>query len=370
MDRTISFLLETNDNIIENLKQKPKTILLLDSFDIYQIVLLSQNNKKFKEFLIDNKKIILDKICANYNFFDGLSILILMRDDYYNGVAKKIFNESMKEVFNNKTILFMNKINKEILDTHCYNKQQILSKVFYSLSQFDSLKASIILYNLNEFDDFKTELKNRYRNVELLLSAYQKFDLETMANNSYMGSTILGCLLKHDNQYLVQDYIDNLMKDSSYDGKVECIGAGSTCLVFKIGDSVLKLGETRNSRKIYVNHRILASQVRKLLKNGDQELFYVEVMKYLRDTKVTKEECEELVRDLLRQGLIWEDVKLENCGILNEGDDNISDLEVDYEEVIGRVENPVDREEFMKRKRKVVVLDNDCIRQAPGLNWK
>ena len=235
MDRGISFLLETNDKIIENLKEKPETIKLLDSFDIYQIVLLSQNNEKFKKFLIDNKKIILDKICTNYNFFDGLSILILMRDDYYNGVAKKIYNESMKEVFNKKTILFMYNINKEILDAHCYNKQQILNQVFYDLTQFDSLKASVILYNLNEFNDFKQEIKNRYRVLETLLSSYQKFDLETMANNSYMGSTILGCLLKEGNQYLVQDYIDNLMKDSSYDGKVECIGAGSTCLVFKIG---------------------------------------------------------------------------------------------------------------------------------------
>ena len=367
--RRSSFLLETNENIIESLNQNPKAINLLDSFDIYQIVLLSQHNKNFKKFLIANKNIILDKICRNYHFFDGLSILILMRDDYYNGDAKKIYNESMKKIFNPKTLLFMNHINNENLDTHCYNKQQILSHVFSELSQFDSLKASIILYNLNEFNDFRIELKNRFRIVEILLSAYQKFDTEVMANNSYKGSTILGCLLKDDNQYLVQDYIDDLISDS-INGKVECIGAGSTCLVFKIGNKVLKLGETRNSRKIYVNHRILASQVRKLLTKGEEELFYVEVMKYLKNIKVTQEECDELQEDLLRQGLIWEDAKIENCGLLNDGDENISYLPVDYEEVVGEVDNPVAREEFMKRKRKVIVLDNDNIRPDPKLNWR
>ena len=128
--RSISFLLENNDSIIESLKKKPKAIKLLDSFDIYQIVLLSQHNKTFKDFLIENKNIILDKICTNYNFFDGLSILILMRDDYYNGDAKKIYNDSMKKIFNPKTLLFMNNINSENLYTHCYNKQQILNYVF------------------------------------------------------------------------------------------------------------------------------------------------------------------------------------------------------------------------------------------------
>lgn len=48
-----------------------------------------------------------------------------------------------------------------------------------------------------------------------------------------------------------------------------------------------------------------------------------------------------------------------------DGDDNLSTLPVDYIEVAGNIENPYRREEFMKRKRKVVVIDNDNIRYNP-----
>ena len=203
----------------------------------------------------------------------------------------------------------------------------------------------------------------------MLLSTYKKFYIDKMTNNSYRGSTILGCLIKNNNQYLVEDYIKELIQNKNIKN-VECIGAGSTCLVYRLGKSVLKLSEFRNTRKIFVNHRILASQVRKLLKDGDKELFYVEVMKYLFDTNVTKEECEELKLDLYRQGMNWEDAKIENCGLLNNNDDNISTLPMDYSEIYANVDNPVDREQFMKRKRKVVVLDNDNITPLPKLFWK
>ena len=96
----------------------------------------------------------------------------------------------------------------------------------------------------------------------------------------------------------------------------------------------------------------------------------MEVMKYLFDTNVTKEECEELKLDLYRQGMNWEDAKIENCGLLNNNDDNISTLPMDYSEIYANVDNPVDREQFMKRKRKVVVLDNDNITPLPKLFWK
>ena len=60
--RSISFLLETNENIIESLNQNPKAINLLDSFDIYQIVLLSQHN------------LIYIKLCCYHNTIKTLKI--------------------------------------------------------------------------------------------------------------------------------------------------------------------------------------------------------------------------------------------------------------------------------------------------------
>ena len=122
----ISFLLQTNDKIIDNLKQNPKVLKRLDSFDIYQIVLLSQHNKHFNELLSENKKIILEKICTNFNFFDGLSLLVLLKDESFKIYARKIFDDSIKQVFNPKTILFMMHVNEEVAKEHSYNKQQII----------------------------------------------------------------------------------------------------------------------------------------------------------------------------------------------------------------------------------------------------
>ena len=129
---------------------------------------------------------------------------------------------------------------------------------------------------------------------------------------------------------------------------------------------VIKLGEDRNDRKVYINHRILASFIRKLEQDKDgNDLFYVEVMKYAITGDVTEEERDELRRDLYMQGLIWTDDKLANCGVLVDGDENYYDREIDYTEFAGHINSPARREEFAKRKRRVVVIDNDHIRFNP-----
>jgi len=129
---------------------------------------------------------------------------------------------------------------------------------------------------------------------------------------------------------------------------------------------VIKLGEERNNRKVYINHRILASFIRKLEKDSnDNNLFYVEVMKYALTGDVTPEERDELLKDLRDQGLIWDDYKLENCGVLVDGDENYYDREIDYSEYAGHIDNPERRLEFNKRKRRVVVIDNDHISFNP-----
>ena len=51
--------------------------------------------------------------------------------------------------------------------------------------------------------------------------------------------------------------------------------------------------------------------------------------------------------------------------IEEDNDENICPLPVDYIEIAGCINNPYRREQFMKRERKVVVIDNDCIRYNP-----
>ena len=125
------------------------------------------------------------------------------------------------------------------------------------------------------------------------------------------------------------------------------IGGGGSSLLYKIGNDVLKIGETRNSRKIYINHRILASQIRKLLyDNNDNPLFYIEQMKCVRTDGITQKDVDELRQDLYEQGLIWDDAKIANCGILDPDDENICTLPVDYIEVAGKIDNPTRRSDL------------------------
>lgn len=368
-----SLITNSHDQIFEKLNAHPEVIQKMDSYELYRIILIAESKEEYLHFFENNRGIILNKICEEFSFFDSLSLIHMIKYESCRSEASQILNNSIKSIFSKQTLVFIKKIDKAIDEYKLGEKQAIYNYMFSELEKLSSDKASIILYNLNLFKDFNYELKKRLGVVEILISAYQKYDTNVLANNLYKGSSIIGCLSKNNNQYLVLDYIQDLLKKYNLNTEdIECIGGGSTSLVFKIGKSVLKLGEKRNNRKIYVNHRILASQCRKLIMNEDNTLplFYVEIMKYINNSGITQEECDELQEDLLRQGLIWEDAKTENCGTLDEGDDNKSYLPVDYVEVAGIVDNPIDREQFMKRKRKVVVLDNDNITRDPRSIWK
>lgn len=141
---------------------------------------------------------------------------------------------------------------------------------------------------------------------------------------------------------------------------IEMIGCGGSSMVFKIGNKVLKIGENRSNRKIFINHRILVSEFRKLIENSANEpQFYVEIMHFIKTGDITKEELEELKMDLYRQGIIWNDAKTSNCGVLPDGYDNEYQGEIDYEEIAGNINVPTRKLQFQTRKRRVVALDSD-----------
>ena len=362
-------------NISEILKKINKNRLYIDilaSDHLYNVISLTKGNKEEQKIISDNINSFLNKIITNFGLIDCLSLLRLIELNISKEMCLKTYNLSIKKIFDKKTIMFLYKINKCTYDNYIYETNKIFDLIIQELIKLENEEISTILFNFILTSDFKYYMKEEYPIVEKLLSLYQKNTIEENTNNLYNGSNILGCLLKKDNQLLAYEYIRLLL--DKYDLKlddIEYIGGGGSNLVYKIGDSVIKLGETRSDRKIYVNHRILASQVRKLLKSKNgRDLFYVEIMKYIGTEGITKNDLIELKEDLLRQGLIWDDAKIANCGILPDGYDNKSTLDLDYIEVAGIIDNPLDREEFMKRKRKVVVLDNDNIRRDPKSTWK
>lgn len=362
------------DNLFSKL-DNPKIYKNIDSYTLYYIINIAMKNTQYMDVLIKNSNEITNKLCCNFNLYDCLSFLLLRKNSIFKDKMASIYNESINKVFANETIFLLIKINSyisnQIANQGTFEESSIYNYIFNTLNTYDNQKSSKILYNLFLLLDFKKVLEKRYSIVSLMIDKYQKFDPDAVCSNLFLGSSIIGCLIKNNNQYLAQQYFDLLKQDKKCNDKhIKMIGGGSTSLVYKIGDSVLKLGETRNSKKIYIDFRILASQIRKLIVENGEELFYVEVMKYIKTGNVTKEECEELKNDLLSRGIIWEDAKPENCGILDNNDLNECNLLVDYINVAGKTDAPEAKRQFMKRKRKVVVLDNDNMRMNPKALWK
>lgn len=366
-----AFLAGNLDFILNDI-DKEKNLYKFNSYLLFVIINCIQRGTVDINILIRNKEKILNKICYDFNLYDCLSLLCLLKIDCTKEEAKKIYCQTIKQIFSKEAILFLNSLCLKFGKMDIFEESIIYNEIFNSLINIeDNNKISKILYNLFLLVDFQTILKERYHVVALMIDKYQKFNPRVISDNLFLGSSIIGCLIKGQNQYIAQSYFDLLTGNKkNKDASISMIGGGSTCLVYKIGNNVLKLGETRNSKTIFIDFRILASQIRKLIIENDKELFYVEVMKYIKTGDITIEECEELKNDLLSRGIIWEDAKPENCGLLDNDDKNICDLPVDYVNVAGKTDDIDAKEKFMKRKRKVVVLDNDNMRRNPKSLWK
>ena len=338
------------------------------SYELYKYVSLNiKTNKQTIEKLSDE---ILSKCISEYNLFDFLTILTMKFHDVDKAKCDIILENSLKKVFNKNTILCLLKLYKKISLKEDISYNEVFNVLIDDVLKNDSEKISIIIFDLTIFNDFNEILTKLHPLVAFMIESYKLFDPNVVSSKIFLGSSIIGKLLDGDNEKIAEKYVKKILHDNQISRhNFKMIGGGGSSLVFKVGDLVLKLGETRHNRKVYINHRILASLVRKLELSEDlKELFYVEIMRYALVGDVTKEERDELKKDLYDQGLIWYDDKLENCGVLQDDDLNESPMSVDYVEIAGRIDNPDRREQFMKRKRRVVVIDNDCIRFNPFIS--
>ena len=352
----------------------PQDCSVLEKIDAYDLLLLIKNSvldeRKIK--VLENFDIILNRCCSDYNMFNYFTILVMKFADIQKEKCDYKLNCTINRIFNKSTILFLHKIFKRITMNKYKEEKQVFLDIINELKTYSTEKSSMILFDLYLFPDYAKMLDETHPVIATMISAYQIFKPDIVSTDIFKGSSIIGKLLLDKNEKIAESYMRELLQGrrlNSYN--VRMIGGGGSSLVFKIKGLVLKLGENRHCRRIYINHRILASIVRKLeLSEDEKELFYVEIMKFAKVGDVTEEERDELKKDLYDQGLIWDDDKLENCGVLLDGDDNICYLPVDYIEVAGNINNPYRREEFMKRKRKGVVIDNDNIRFNPMTSCK
>ena len=331
--------------------------------DITETEILSFILKLYKEnnleLLVKYKENIINLCTFDFEVEDCIVLMILQKVPELKDYIKTLASDTYGKFFESKTKMFLYKITNEIINGSV-KPEKLFDTILQNLEKEDTMRSSELVYNLCVFNDFRKMLMKKYPLTTTIITAFMRFDREV----KYKGGSIIGKLLQGDNEKLVIPYAKKLLGNKKLNAKnIEMIGGGGSSLVFKINGMVLKLGETRNNKYIFINHRIAESKERKVFEDENENiLFYLEIMNYVLTGDVTLDELEELKYDLLRQGLNWNDVKLENSGVLQDWDTNDSYFVDDKElELATKIDNPIDREEFNKRDRRVVLIDNDNV---------
>ena len=360
-------ILSKKEEIKKILNHSDVFLKTLTSEELFQVVEAFANDPEIRPIIEQNSVSIINRCTTDFDMFNYFTLLSLKFNHINKDYCDKQLHETVNAIFSKNSRIFLMKTLKTMQKNGNFNKEFVFDDILDSLKKHNTKDSSVILFDLYIFPDFKLMMNNKHRVISTLIEGYQLYDPDVMSSQIFNGSTIIGKLLNGDNEEKVAGHLRELLEEKQISTRnVQMVGGGGASLVYKVKNLVIKLGENRNDRKIYINHRILASLKRKLETNEFGEAqFYVEVMKFVRTDGITKEERNELKKDLYEQGLVWTDDKVINCGLLDDDDENISPLPVDYIEVAGNIKYPNRRDEFMKRKRKVVVIDNDHISYNP-----
>lgn len=360
----IERLIESKNNIKALLEKSDDFIETITSEELFQIIMAFSKDDDIRPLIEKKSDEILRRCTTDYDMFNSFTVICMNASKINKEKAITFIEEELKKNFGKDSFSYLLKLVIMMQKEGAKSKDELFKIIINDLSKMSTDKSSKILFDLYLFPDFNLYLNTDYRVVATIIEAYQNYAPDILSSQIINGSTIIGKLLTGNNQLIVAKHLRDLLKEKQISTRyIKMVGGGGSCLVFKIGDMVIKLGESRNDRKIFINHRILASYLRKLeLNEKGEELFWVEIMKYAIVGDVTPAERDELKQDLYEQGLIWDDDKLINCGVLVDGDENYYDREIDYSVVAGHINYPERREAFMKRKRRVVVIDNDHIR--------
>lgn len=268
----------------------------------------------------------------------------------------------LKEKMSIAAMFFIKNIFNTVLNKNDFSKEYLNTVLERKFSQYSTESLASLLLEISSISQIHSFLFEKHPIALSLIEEYKSFDPTVTNETMYRGASIIGKLVQSHYDWEIYRYFEILHHIStSSKRQTTMIGGGSYSLVYRVGDYVIKIGEDRMERKMYQHHRILNSEIRFAHLNHDGIVeYYVEVMRYA-IMDATLEERDELKEALLRDGLVWSDDKLCNCGRLVDGDFNIPNLNVDYVEVAGRIENKFAEESFQKRKRRIVVIDNDSI---------
>ena len=277
----IEKLMENKNNIKFLLENEKTFIESLSSEELFQIVIAFSMDEDIKPLIMRHAGDILDRCTIDYDMFNCFTIICLKMFNIERIKAQNCLDITVNKIFGKESILYLLKLIRMMKKNGVISKEELFKIIINDLNEMPTDKSSKILFDLYIFPDFKLLMNTHFRITSTLIEAYQLYDPDIMSSQIINGSTIVGKLIKGNNEQIVAKYLRNLLQEKQISTRnIQMVGGGGSCLVFKIGDMVIKLGEERNDRRIFINHRILASLVRKLeLDEKGKELFYVEIMK-------------------------------------------------------------------------------------------
>lgn len=359
-------------NILDESKNKtyfewlrnPSIIKSLTLDEIYLILEIALKYD-FGTVLVKNKLPFIMYLCRKTPSLVAFKIFNLL-------ISKKIGSEEIinyygelwfNNILSKKNTLILKKLSSNYEISANPDEKKTDELLYETLKSLPTDVSTRFLIETSSFPEIRSFLNYNYDRILRIVDMYKEFFPELNGENMCYGSTILGKMLERETFYQIEFYFKMLENVKQSPEPIKMIGCGGSNLVFKIGEHVLKIGETRNNKRSYINHRIMYSPVRKTHYNSDGEVsFIVEVMRYAYKG-VTKEERDELKKSLNASGLIWDDDKLINCGLLAPGDNNEPLFENDISELEFVPSLDIEKENFQKRLRRVVVIDNDDIRR-------
>lgn len=130
--------------------------------------------------------------------------------------------------------------------------------------------------------------------------------------------------LSEELKEIVAAFISDIMQHEKVDlDDVTFVGSGKTCINFKIGEYVLKVGKTRRTKEFRNSSRILQPVIRREIETEDGDKMFIEVQNEVDAEwykKVDKRELSsimyEVYKGIREEGMVWTDIRYSNVGRL------------------------------------------------------
>lgn len=321
----------------------------------------------------------------------------LTKDEYYNILINSInilreemFFKLIKEYEKNKEILKKLRTNEDFSELFKkYSLDIITRKVMLKESNLlEFLKEDDIIYLIknmlkylhgNILESFINEIKD---NIIYLEEIFKNIEctpdflliLKTTSDTLYYNSLIK----KYQDEIYSSIYnIDsNKFKNSIYKTileqiikevleltnskleNIQYIKEGASSKVYRIGNLVLKTGNSRFVHEIPNHDRILYPLLRR--KIGD---LYIEVSDFVDTKNITDDDVYMIFKELMDSGIVWVDPRRENIGRLLK-DSNSYDIYVS-EETVGLI----GKNKMPRKAGELAIIDTDLIFYEYNIPW-